>query len=67
MELTARNKLNGVVKEVKLGEVMAEITLRVEAGEVVAAVTRASAESMGLKPGDEACAIIKATEVIVGK
>jgi len=67
MELSARNKLTGTVKEVKLGQVMAEVTLHVEAGEVTAIVSRASAERLGLKVGDTALAIIKATEVMVGK
>jgi molybdopterin-binding protein len=67
MEVSARNKLNGTVKEVKLGQIMAEITLKVEGGEVVAAITRASAERLGLKAGDKAFALIKATEVMVGK
>ena len=67
MEVSARNKLNGTVKEVKLGQVMAEITLKVEEGEVVATITRVSAERLGLKAGDKAFALIKATEIMVGK
>ena len=67
MELSARNKMTGTVKEVKLGQVMAEITLHVAESEVTAIVSRASAERLGLKVGDNAFAIIKATEVMVGK
>jgi molybdopterin-binding protein len=33
----------------------------------VAAVTRESAEELGLKAGDEAVALVKATSVMVGK
>jgi molybdopterin-binding protein len=67
MDVSVRNKLPGQVKGVKLGEVMAEITLKVGENEVVAVVTRASAERLGLKVGDEAYALVKATEIMVGK
>lgn len=67
MELSARNQLPGVVKSVKLGGVMAEIVIDVNGLEVVAAITRASAESLGLKVGDQVKAVMKATEVMVAK
>jgi molybdate transport system regulatory protein len=67
VEISARNQLKGRVKEVKLGAVMAEVVVDVGGQEVVAAITRRSAESLGLKAGDQVTAIIKATEVIIGK
>jgi molybdopterin-binding protein len=67
MEISARNQLNGTVKEVKLGTVMAEVLLNVGGQELVAAITRTSAERLGLKAGDQVSAIIKATEVMIGK
>jgi len=67
MKTSARNHLTGVVKQVKLGEIMAEVQLTVEKGEMVAAITRASAEQLNLKPGDKVEAIVKATEVMIGK
>ena len=65
--LSARNQFKGVVKSVKLGEVMAEVVVTVGGLEVVSAITRTSAETMGLKPGDEVKAIIKSTEVLIDK
>jgi molybdopterin-binding protein len=67
LELSARNQLKGRIKDVKLGTVMAEVTLDVGGQEIVAAITRASAEALGLKAGDQATAIIKATTVIIAK
>ena len=67
MKLSARNQLSGVVKEATLGTVMAEITVEVDAAEVVAAITRSSAEGLELKPGDRVTVIIKATEVMIAK
>ena len=68
MGLSARNQLKGTVKSLIKGEVMAEVTIELPGGHtVVAAITRGSAESLGLKPEDEVTAVIKATEVMVFK
>ena len=67
MEISARNQLPGTITRVTLGEVMAEVALDVAGKEVVAAVTRSSVERMGLKEGDQVTAIIKATEVMIGR
>lgn len=65
--LSARNQLPAVVKSVKLGNIMAEIVMEVGGVELVAAITRGSAEQLGLKEGDPVRAIIKATEVLIDK
>jgi molybdopterin-binding protein len=68
MQISARNQIKGKIKAVKLGEVMAEVVIELGTGEeIVSAITRGSVEGMGLKVGDEAVAIIKSTEVIIGK
>ena len=65
--LSARNQLPATVKSVKLGNVMAEVVMTVGDVELVAAITRGSAEALGLKPGDTVKAIIKSTEVMIDK
>ena len=65
--LSARNQFKGVVKSIKLGEVMAEVVVTVGNLEVVSAITRTSAETLGLKPGDKVRAVIKSTEVLIDK
>ena len=65
--LSARNQLPATVKSVKLGNVMAEVVVTVGSLEIVSAITRGSAEQMGLKPGDTVTAVIKSTEVLVAK
>jgi molybdopterin-binding protein len=65
--LSARNQLVGVVKSVKLGDVMAEVVIQVGGFEIVSVITRGSAEAMGLKVGDQVKAVIKSTEVLVDK
>jgi molybdopterin-binding protein len=67
MQLSARNQLNGTVTSVKLGTIMAEIGVDVSGQEMVAAITRGSAEGLDLKEGDQISVVIKATEVMLGK
>ena len=67
MEISARNQLHGKVTKITLGAVMAEVQLDVGGHSVVSAVTRSSVERLGLKVGDDAVAIVKATEVMIGK
>jgi molybdopterin-binding protein len=67
MPLSARNQLPGVVEEVKLGTVMALVTVRVGENLVESVITRASAEGLGLKKGDAVRAVIKSTEVMIQK
>ena len=68
MELSARNQLSGKVTAVKLGGVMAEITVEIAGGqELVSVITRGSAEQLNLQAGDQITVIIKSTEVMLGK
>jgi molybdopterin-binding protein len=65
--LSARHQFKGKVKAVQLGGIMAEVVVSVGGLEIVSAITRGSAEQMGLKVGDEVTTIIKSTEVLIAK
>jgi molybdopterin-binding protein len=68
MELSARNQFAGQVKQVKLGNIMAEVVVDIGGGhEVVAAITRSSVERLNLTQGSTVTVIIKATEVLIAK
>lgn len=67
MKLSARNQLSGRITATKLGDVMAEITVDVDAGALVAAITRTSVENLDLKEGDTVTVVIKSTEVMIAK
>ena len=67
MELSARTQLDATVKDVKLGTIMAEVTAELGGQEIVAAITRGSAERLDLKQGDEVVVIVKATEVMLAR
>ncbi|HVH30616.1 MAG TPA: TOBE domain-containing protein [bacterium] len=64
--LSARNQLRGVVGRVEVDGLMAEVTVNLESGPLVAIITRASAERLGLQPNNPVTAVIKATEVLIG-
>lgn len=66
MKLSARNVLKGKVKRVTHGQVNSEIVLELPGGaEVAAIITKESAQRMALAVGQEAYAVIKASQVIV--
>lgn len=66
MKTSARNHFSGTVAELKRGAVNDEVTLAIAGGQhIVATVTRDSSDSLGLAPGVEAFALIKASSVIV--
>jgi len=67
MAISARNHLKGKIVDVKLGDIVAQITITVEAGTVESIITRESAEELNLNRGDSVSAVIKATEVMISK
>jgi molybdopterin-binding protein len=68
MELSARNQLRGTVSSIKRGTVMAEIAIQIGGGQtIVSTISLASVDRLKLKEGDAVTAVIKASEVIVGK
>ena len=68
MKTSARNALRGVIEQVKPGAVNAEVTLRVaDTVQIIAVVTRESAEDLGLRLGREAIALIKSSFVILAR
>ncbi|MBQ6511586.1 molybdopterin-binding protein [Methanobrevibacter sp.] len=68
MDISARNQLNGKITNVELGAVMANVKIEIsEPGVITAVITKESAEKLGLAEGDDVVALIKSTEVIVGK
>ncbi len=68
MRISARNMLEGKIENVELGAVMASIKIKVESpGLITALITKESAQKLNLKDGDTVTAIIKATEIMVGK
>jgi molybdate transport system regulatory protein len=65
--LSTRNQIHGTVTGVEIGSVMAEVVVDVAGDEVVAAITKGSAERLALTAGDAVVVLVKATEVMFGK
>jgi molybdopterin-binding protein len=65
-KLSARNQFRGIVREVKLDGLLAQVDIEVtEPARVVSIITRESLEELGIRPGMDATAIVKATSVMV--
>ncbi|MGH9435141.1 MAG: TOBE domain-containing protein [Terriglobia bacterium] len=63
--ISGRNQLVGRVASVKVVGLLAKVTLDIGGQKVTAIITRDSCEDLGLKAGDAAAALIKATEVMI--
>lgn len=67
MRISGRNVLKGTVKKIVPGAVNSEITIELPDGtEIVSIITKSSVEWLELAEGEEAYAIIKASNVMVG-
>jgi molybdopterin-binding protein len=63
--LSARNRFRGVVREVQVEGLLAQVEIEAGPFRVVSIVTREAVESLGLKRGVDATAVVKATSVLV--
>lgn len=65
---SARNKLKGTVRDIKFGDVNAQVSVDVgENDVVVATITTESVKRLGFTIGSSVCAIIKSSSIIIGK
>jgi molybdopterin-binding protein len=68
MKLSARNRIKGKVVEVHKGQTTAHVRIVVGHGVVItSSITNEAIDDLGLKMGDDVLAIIKASDVMVGK
>ena len=66
MALSARNSLKGKIKDIKKGQVMAEVVLEVAPGvDVVSVITTSSVDRLKLTVGKEVVVVVKATSVMI--
>ncbi len=65
--LSARNQLRGVVEDVQVEGLLAQVRLRIGDNVLTSIITRDSALELGLERGEPATAIIKSTEVMIAK
>jgi molybdopterin-binding protein len=65
MRLSARNQLPGTVVSINKGEAIANVELKIAGQRLVASITVEAVDQLGLEPGKEVVAVIKASDVIV--
>ena len=66
MRISARNRLKGRIVEVRKGQTTAHVRIDVNGTIVTAAITNEAVDELGLKVGQEAYAVVKASDVMIG-
>ena len=65
--ISGRNQLRGYVDEVRIEGLLAQVRLRIGDQTLTAVITRDAVDELKLRRGDEALAIVKATEVMIAR
>ena len=67
MKLSARNQFPGKVVEIRAGEAIANVVIDVDGRRMVSSITTEAVAELGLEPGAEVTAIIKASDVMLSR
>jgi molybdopterin-binding protein len=68
MKLSARNQIKGKLVEIRKGQTTAHVRIDIGNGVIItASITNEAVDDLGLAVGDEAIAVIKASDVMVAK
>ncbi len=68
MTLSARNQLPGKIVEVRKGQTTAHVRVAIAGGTIVtSSITNDAVDELGLKVGDDVVAVVKASDVMIGK
>lgn len=67
MKLSARNRIKGKIVDVKKGATTSHVKIDIGGGQTVtSAITNEAVDELGLAPGKDAYAVIKASDVMIG-
>ena len=67
LDISSRNRLRGTIASLTIEGVIAEVRLQIGDQELTSIITRGSAERMRLEVGDQVFAVIKSTEIMIGR
>lgn len=67
MKLSARNQLKGTILEVRKGQTTAHVRIDIGGAVITASITNEAVDELGLAVGQDAVAVVKASDVIVGR
>ena len=66
MKISARNLLEGKIKEVRKGATTAHVEIELKGGEtIISSITNEAVEELDLKKGTQAYAVVKASDVMI--
>jgi molybdopterin-binding protein len=65
--ISGRNQLRGIVDEIRVDGLLAQVRLRIGDQRLTAVITRDAVDELKLKRGSPALAIVKATEVMIAR
>ncbi len=67
LKISARNQMKGKIVEIEKEGLIAKVKIAVEPSTITAVITKEAADSLGFKKDDKVVAVVKATEVMIGK
>jgi molybdate transport system regulatory protein len=67
MKISARNQLKGKITDIEKEGLIAKVRIAVEPATITAVITKEAAEALGLRKDDKVMAVVKSTEVMIGK
>ena len=66
-DISLRNQVSGEINEIQSGEILSKVTLNTHIGNIISIITTKAVNSLQLKIGDKATAMIKTNEVMLSK
>jgi molybdopterin-binding protein len=68
MKLSARNQIKGKITDVKKGQTTGHVRIDIGSGVIItSSITNEAIDDLALKVGDDAIAVIKASDVMIAK
>ena len=67
LKISARNQMKGRIIEIEKEGLISKIKISIEPTIITAIITKEAADAMNIKKNDEVVAVVKATEVMIGK
>lgn len=67
LKISARNQMKGKVLDIEKGDLVSKVKIEIEPATITAVITTEAVEVLGINKNDKVMAVIKATEVMIGK
>lgn len=67
LAVNVRNQLRGIIKDIVWGDVVSEVEVETASGIITSVITTRSVKELALQKGTEVIALVKATDVALGR